>query len=81
MKQGDPLVLPTPSGERRFTVGAVFQNYLAIQGGVYMNLEQFSRTFGRSPPHEAAVWQPAPQQGGQVAQRDAVDCLKVEPLH
>ncbi len=56
LEQGDTLVLPTPGGERRFTVGAVFQNYLAIQGGVYMNLEQFSSTFGRSPPHEAAVW-------------------------
>ena len=54
LRVGDRLTLPTPTGPRRFTVGALFDDY-AFEGTFYVDLDTYRAVWGDDGAHRFAI--------------------------
>lgn len=53
---GDPVVLPTPRGERQFRIDGVFFDYSSDRGAVIIDRAAFNELFGVSAPTNLLVY-------------------------
>lgn len=54
LRVGSPLTLPTPAGQRTFTVGAVFDDY-AFQGTFVVDLDTYRAVWGDDGAHRFGI--------------------------
>jgi len=63
LKEGDTIELPTPDGERSFTIAGVYYDYSDDQGRIVMTQENFTRYWQDDRVHSLAVYLEEPAEG------------------
>lgn len=66
LHDGSVIALPTPQGEREFTVAGIYYDYTDDRGKLVLTREDFERHWGKSRSHSLAVYLNDPAAAGAV---------------
>ncbi|MFT5469185.1 MAG: putative ABC transport system permease protein [Verrucomicrobiales bacterium] len=64
--EGDRMTLPTPAGEREFTIAGVYYDYTDDRGKLVVTRADYERHWGETRVHSIALWLTDPAAAGQI---------------